>query len=185
MPKLDDARTQILMSAQQLAQSRGYAGFSFRDVANEIGIKSASIHYHFPTKDDLMVALVDRFMDDFFGRLDAKFANNPDPKAELKEFISQFRSVLDQQNHMCLCGMMAAEIALLGPKAQDRTRYFFDRAEDWLAQRFEILGAPEAQPCGVDMLARIEGALLSARARSDVSKFEVIAARLVDEIDAL
>ena len=86
---------------------------------------------------------------------------------------------------MCLCGMMAAEIALLGPKAQERTRHFFDRAENWLEQRFEALGASNAQPRAVDMLARIEGALLSARARSDISKFEVIAGRLTEEIEAL
>lgn len=185
MPKLEDARTQILTTAQLLAQRRGYGGFSFRDIASEVGIKSASIHYHFPTKDDLVVALVDGFMDDFFGTLSEFSAKNPNPKDELGEFIFQLRAVLDDRERMCLCGMMAAEIALLSPRAQERTLMFFDRAEAWLAQRFEAIGATQPKGRATDMLARLEGALLIARAKKDVSKFDAVAGLLKDEIAQL
>ncbi|MGD8327124.1 MAG: TetR/AcrR family transcriptional regulator [Sphingomonadales bacterium] len=185
MPKLDDARTQILTTAQQLAQRRGYGGFSFRDIAKEVGIKSASIHYHFPTKDDLVVALVDGFMDGFFGTLSDFSADNPNPKEELNEFICQLRTVLDDQERMCLCGMMAAEIALLSPRAQERTLMFFDRAETWLEKRFEAIGASDPKERATDMLARLEGVLLIARAKKDVSKFDAVARLLKEEIAQL
>ena len=61
--------TEILDAAEGFARQTGYNGFSFRDIAAEIGIKSASVHYHFPTKGDLGAALARRYAERFFERL--------------------------------------------------------------------------------------------------------------------
>ena len=55
------AREQILDAAEKRARMAGYHGFSFRDVAEDVGIKSSSVHYHFPTKGDLCEALARRY----------------------------------------------------------------------------------------------------------------------------
>ncbi len=62
---------EILDAAERFARQAGYNGFSFRDVAAEVGIKSASVHYHFPTTGDLGAALAGRYADRFFERLGA------------------------------------------------------------------------------------------------------------------
>lgn len=48
-----DMREQILTSAQRLVQQRGFNGFSYADIADEVGIRKASLHHYFPTKTDL------------------------------------------------------------------------------------------------------------------------------------
>ena len=48
----------------------GVVTMSFRDLAGDVGIKSACVHYHFPTKSDLGEALVDRYSRLFKDRLD-------------------------------------------------------------------------------------------------------------------
>jgi len=48
-----DIYKHILTVAEGLIQSQGYNTFSYRDIANQVGVKTSSIHYHFPTKADL------------------------------------------------------------------------------------------------------------------------------------
>ena len=52
-----NAREAILEAAKRTAQAHGYSGLNFRELAAEVGIKGASIHYHFPTKADLGAAV--------------------------------------------------------------------------------------------------------------------------------
>ncbi|HJT14927.1 MAG TPA: helix-turn-helix domain-containing protein, partial [Dongiaceae bacterium] len=56
-----ETRARILDVAQGLIQQRGYNGFSYRDIADEVGIRAPTIHYYFPAKADLAAALVDRY----------------------------------------------------------------------------------------------------------------------------
>ena len=48
----------IIDEGRRLIMTRGYNGFSYADVAAAIGIRKASIHHHFPGKNDLAVAVV-------------------------------------------------------------------------------------------------------------------------------
>ena len=47
----------ILKITEEMVRRGGYNGFSFREIAKQVGIKSSSVHYHFPTKEDLGVAV--------------------------------------------------------------------------------------------------------------------------------
>ncbi len=107
---MSDAVTseRVLDIAQRLIQTRGYNAFSFRDIASEIGIKSASIHYHYPSKTDLGVALVSRYRLAFEGELDKISARSKEAPKRLKGFVALFRNTLDNQR-LCLCGMLGAE----------------------------------------------------------------------------
>ena len=64
-----NTRTSLLDSAEQAVRQRGYNGFSYADLAREIGIRKASIHHHFPTKADLGLALIERYNQNFFSKL--------------------------------------------------------------------------------------------------------------------
>ena len=50
----------ILDVAEHFMQTRGFNDFSYRDIQNEVGVKTSSIHYYFPTKQDLVIHLIDR-----------------------------------------------------------------------------------------------------------------------------
>src|SRR5690606_40708940 len=56
---MGDTAQQIIDLAEDAIATKGYSAFSFREIAALMGIKSASIHYHFPTKPHLGLA-VDR-----------------------------------------------------------------------------------------------------------------------------
>ena len=63
-----DTKTALLNSAERAARSKGFDGFSYADLAKEVGIRKASIHYHFPTKDALTISLMVRYHSDMSGR---------------------------------------------------------------------------------------------------------------------
>ncbi len=82
---------EILDAAERFARTVGYNGFSFRDIAAEIGIKSASVHYHFPTKGDLGAALARRYADRFFERLGAASDIAVPSHTPVERFVGVFR----------------------------------------------------------------------------------------------
>ncbi|MGO1118332.1 TetR/AcrR family transcriptional regulator [Rhodovibrionaceae bacterium A322] len=179
MPKLSDARKQILEQARRLAQTRGYGGFSYRDIAQELGIKSASIHYHFPGKDDLIAALIDAYSDAVFDILEDEAVALAPAKEKLEAFTRPFRTALEDGNKMCLCGMLSAEAELLSDEARQKVQAFFDRCEAWLEDVYRELEAADPASAATTCVASLEGALLLARARGSMTPFNQVVARLL------
>ncbi len=174
MPRLNDARSKILQTAQLLAQNRGFGGFSFRDIADEIGIKSASIHYHFPTKDDLIIELSRRYREMFFQQLEELTRDATGPDDRIKTLIGIFETVLIEENRMCLCGMLAADAELLSDEARCEVTRFYDNNIDWLSREWEKLGHEKPRHMAVDTFVRLEGAMLISRISASTEPFEVI-----------
>ncbi|MEO1802679.1 MAG: TetR/AcrR family transcriptional regulator, partial [Cyanobacteria bacterium J06629_2] len=80
----------ILTVAQHNVQTKGFNGFSYRDLAVEIGIKTSSIHYHFPTKDDLALALVEAYHNAFEAELSKIRVESGNGRSQLKKYIQLF-----------------------------------------------------------------------------------------------
>ena len=170
-----DTETRILDQAEQMARQGGYGGFSFREIADRIGIKSASVHYHFRPKEDLGQALVSRYTDAFLEALGAPDAAPPDEM--LHRYVQAYRHALVEDGQMCLCGLFGAEIAdLPGPVAQ-QTRVFFARNLEWLGQVFARAGdAPDkAHRRAARLLAALQGAMILARSLDDPALFDLVA----------
>src|SRR5262245_32866245 len=123
----------ILDVAQGLAQTRGFNGFSYADIATELGITKASLHYHFATKAELGRALIARYSERFAAALEVIAVSDDDAASKLRRYVDIFESVL-VLDRLCLCGMLAAEIQTLPPAMQDELRAFFDHSEIWLAE---------------------------------------------------
>src|SRR5271169_1858862 len=106
------AATAILDVAERLAQTRGYNGFSYADIAAQLLITKASLHYHFPSKAELGRALIVRYRVAFENALEV-IANEPaDARMKLQRYVDLYCQVL-VADRMCLCGMLAAEYATL------------------------------------------------------------------------
>src|SRR5271170_7068139 len=82
-PSTEAARA-ILDVAEQLAQTRGYNGFSYADIAAELGVTKASLHYHFPSKAELGRALIVRYHGLFGAALDSIDGQTKSPQEKLK-----------------------------------------------------------------------------------------------------
>lgn len=175
---MSDMRETILATARPAAQAHGYGGLSFRELAKQIGIKSASIHYHFPTKGDLAATLARRYTDDAARHLENIRARWPDPAASLRHYAGQFRLALENGNRMCLCGLLAAEHDELPDMVKAEVMRFVELNIAWLT---DVLlagpdaGNPEAAHRRAQAIyAAIAGAQLAARGRADIGLYDMI-----------
>ncbi|EJL87020.1 transcriptional regulator [Herbaspirillum sp. CF444] len=174
-----DTRENIMSAARKTVQARGYNALSFRDLAAEVGIKSASVHYHFPTKGDLGAALARRYSEDGSECLAAIKASSRSARAAMQQYTAIFRSALLDDNRMCLCGIMSAEHDDLPGEVRAEIHRFNQVNVDWLS---ELLagGSNDARELkqtknrALAIFAAIEGAQLIARGQGDIAVYDQI-----------
>ena len=171
---------EILDAAERMARSGGYNGFSFREIAKAVGIKAASVHYHFPGKDDLGAAIAKRYTDRFLEGLGDPADPGLGPGDLLARYVSAYRASLVEDRLMCLCGMLGAEIAQLPDKVARETRVFFERNLDWLVRVLARGGkdAAAARAEAMRVIATLEGAMILARTLDDPAAFDAAVADL-------
>src|SRR5476649_2755092 len=126
------AATAILDVAEQLAQTRGYNGFSYADIAAQLGVTKASLHYHFPTKAELGRVLIEQYHVKFAQELERIDKRTSAAPKKLQQYVELYHQVM-RNDRMCLCGMFAAEYATLPPAMQGELRRFFDTNDRWLS----------------------------------------------------
>src|ERR1700722_12543274 len=131
-----DTATQIRDVADRLVQVRGFNGFSYADIAAELQITKAALHYHFATKADLGEALIARYAGRFVGALASLDTAGGTARAKLDSYAGLYLQVL-RNRKMCLCGMLAAEYQTLPQPMQDAVIRFFDQNESWLESVLE------------------------------------------------
>ena len=164
----------IMDAAERRIREFGYNGFSFRELAVDVGIKSASVHHHFPTKPALAAAVARRYCD----RFDAAVARERNSGATtVAAWRNAFRRSLREDGRMCLCGVLGAEAGGLPPEVLSEARRFFERGVTDLATA-SALGGAQARQAGLQVLATLEGAMLLARALGDDAAFDQAAAHL-------
>lgn len=184
-------RDRILDIAQRLIQSRGYNGFSFNDLAKELGIRTASIHYHFPTKTDLGVALLRRYRERFRQELAWISSNGENSVSSLARFAALFESTFKTDSQLCLCGMLGAEVASLPKQLAAEVERFFGETELWLAKvltsgkRARLIafsGSPRTQ--ARMLIAMLEGAMVVARGMRHNAYFQGMARSYLSKLKA-
>jgi len=177
----------ILDVAERLVQTRGFNGFSYADISAELRIRNASVHYHFRSKSDLGKRLVARYRENFMAALSALEAKAPDARARLRTYAGMWSQVLRDRDRMCLCGMMAADIATLPKAVRSEIRRFFEENEAWLvrvltagrkARTLKLAGSAEIEARLLTM--GLEGAMLVARSYGEPRRFDEIANRLLE-----
>jgi TetR/AcrR family transcriptional repressor of nem operon len=185
-----DTAARILDVAERLVQSRGFNAFSYADVAAELEVTKASLHYHYPGKAELGEALIARYAQRFFEALKEIDAQAGDAPARLAAYAAIYGDVL-RSERMCLCGMLAADYETLPPPMQEAVIRFFDENIAWLAAVIEQgieegtlrpSGSPEE--AAQALLGGLEGAMLVARPYGDATRFEAAAAGLLTGIAA-
>jgi TetR/AcrR family transcriptional repressor of nem operon len=159
----------IMDSAERRIRAGGYGGFSFRDLAADVGVKSASVHYHFPTKGALVAAVARRYNDRVAQAVDAKIAAGT---SVVKAWREVFRGALAEGPAMCLCGSLGAISSELTPEVTDEVRHFFDRGVE------SLMTGGLSHEDATRVFATLEGAILIASARNDATIFDATTADL-------
>lgn len=178
----------VLDVAERLAQTRGFNAFSYADVSTEIGITTASLHYHFPGKAELGRALVERYSARFLSALEAIAARERGAPARLEAYARLYGDVL-ASGRMCLCGMLAAEYETLPASVQRAIRAFFDANEAWLSGVLErgkadgaLAFAGPSKEAARQWTSALEGAMLLARPFGDAARVAGVARRMIAEM---
>jgi TetR/AcrR family transcriptional repressor of nem operon len=173
-----DTKEHILSSAQRLVQQRGFNGFSYADVANEVGIRKASLHHHFASKADLGAALVESYAAQFDQALAGIEHSGKTALEKLKAYVAIYRATLDS-DRICMCGMLATEALTLDAGMLPKLKRFFARNTEWLAQllaegrsqgMFVFDGAAADHARAV--LSMLQGASLVCRSSGDMDAFD-------------
>jgi TetR/AcrR family transcriptional regulator, transcriptional repressor for nem operon len=128
--------TRILDVAERLVQLRGFNGFSYADIAAELHITKASLHYHYAGKAELGRALIERYAQRFTAALAAIDQHETDPIEKIRAYEAIYADVLSERR-MCLCGMLAAGYDTLAEPMQQAVIEFFDANEAWLTRVLE------------------------------------------------
>jgi TetR/AcrR family transcriptional regulator, transcriptional repressor for nem operon len=128
---LTDTKSRLIHDATTLVRQRGYAGFSYADLAEAVGVRKPSIHHHFPLKEDLGAAIVEAYSEQFSERLADIWASSDKAIERLSAYAQPYRDGV-QTGQGCLCGVLASELLGLPPKVQTAVKRFFIMNLDWL-----------------------------------------------------
>ncbi len=164
---MNETAERLMDLAEGHIRNAGYGSFSFRDLAAAVGIKSASVHHHFPTKATMAVAVVRRYGDRFL----AVVATSPDetPAEAIATYRSAFRAALERDGLMCLCGVLGAEAGVLSSDVAEAIQAFFHRCIEDLSTR---IGGPDSTAKAFHVMATLEGGMMLARAYGSIEAFD-------------
>lgn len=162
-----DNRSKILNAAQHMLQTRGFNAFSYRDLAAEVNIKSSSVHYHFPTKEDLAIALLQKYSKAIQIRLATLNRGGNDPLVRIRNFLTWFEDIGAVDGRVCVVGMLASDYATLSTKLQNEVRETYAMIERWFAVQIELALDKESETDANKMaefvMSVVQGALFGSR----------------------
>lgn len=178
--KLNDTAHQILDAAEKFTQTRGFNAFSYKDLQAEVGVKTSSIHYYFPTKQHLASFMAARYTDRFLKALqeiDARYKSS----SERLTAIGQIFVDVAHSDKLCLCGMLTSDLLSLPDDARGELLKFFQDTEVWLAKTIrrgivdrEFRQNIQPEQAAAHLVATLEGAMMISRTRKEAEYMEAI-----------
>jgi TetR/AcrR family transcriptional regulator, transcriptional repressor for nem operon len=175
----ENAREDILAAAKLGAQAHGYSGLNFRDLAQQVGIKAASVYYHFPGKADLAAAVAKRYWEDSAAYLESLLQNSSGPLEALRRYPETFRWALENDNRICLCSFRSAQFDDLPDVVKTEVQAFTDVNVAWLKKTLiaaKVVSPREAEKRASAIYSGIVGAQLMARSRADITLYDSLIA---------
>ncbi len=182
----DITRDELLDEAEHLLRNHGYNGFSIRDVGEAVGISSASVHHHYPTKGDLAAAVLHRYRERWNAKLGAIAMEHEDWRGRVAAVVAAFAGMVVGKGSACLLAIACVDHASLSNAAQAETKLLHENLTGWLARftveakkREEIAASHDAGTMAESLLSTLQGALLLSRVAGD-SAFAKVTTMLAD-----
>ncbi|KWX56693.1 TetR/AcrR family transcriptional regulator [Mycobacterium sp. NAZ190054] len=180
----------ILQCARSLIVAGGYNGFSYADIAAVVGIRKASVHHHFPTKVDLVRALVKQYRHEAEAGIAEIERHVADPLDQLRSYTGYWESCIgDPETSYCLCALLATQIPVLPEEIVLEVRAYFRSLSAWLTSVLErgarqggISLTEDAHSEAEALMAAVHGAMLAARTYGDPQAFAMITKPVIDRL---
>ncbi len=183
-----DTRARLLAESEALLRSRGYAGFSYADLASAVGIRKASIHHHFPAKEDLGAALICSYRERYDLALRAISAKTQSGAERIKAYAGLYLEGFNE-NKGCLCGVMACERDILPSRLRAGITQFFEEHLRWLETVLEAGIENGTFRKGLDcaaaaklILSTLQGTLILGRISSQKRCYEAAVEILLESL---
>ncbi len=160
---MSDVANTIMDAAERRIRKGGFHGFSFREIAADVGIKSSSVHYHFPTKETLTAAVIRRYTESVSEMMDRRFVPRSDP---VKVWTKTFRETIHSKVRMCPCTVLGAAARDLPTEVATEVQSFFKMCIDKMTSQ----GLPARR--ATELLATLVGAQVIANAFNDLSAYD-------------
>jgi TetR/AcrR family transcriptional repressor of nem operon len=174
-----DTAERILDTAHTLMADRGYAAFSYADIADQINVSKATIHHHFPSKEDLAIAVLRRHRFRLMENLAALDGAVAEPLERLRLYMRHWETCIRKKTEpMCIAALLGAETPSLPVNVAKETGLHFVALHGWLQKTMELgvkqktihvtrTSSAEAEV----VMATVHGAMVSARAYPSVKVF--------------
>ncbi len=182
----------ILQTAKTLIAELGYSGFSYADIAEAVQIRKASIHHHFPTKANLVVAVLRAHRERLLQGTQLLTQQTDDPMARLQAYVQYWEGCIrDKSQPFCIAALLAAELPSLPDDVRAEVQRHFVALNEWIRQTLEeglqrrtlkLQGTPEDE--AQMLMATVHGAMLSARALGRCEVFQAVTAGALQRISA-
>ncbi len=181
---MQDRKEQILDIAGELLQTRSFSSFSYQDVSDRIGISKASIHHHFPSKEDLGKALAARYRLSYLNKLEEITQKYENPWDQFEAYLTLVGEVVKSGNKICPVGSLQVEHNVISKDMQDEVHVTCRAVQSWLVgvlaeghKKGVIVFPGTAEDQGVLIHSAIQGALQNARAEGP-KQFTAVARQL-------
>jgi AcrR family transcriptional regulator len=157
--------------AETFIQEKGFNGFSYAHIAKELDVKNAAIHYHFPSKEELVCAVIQRYRDRFQLWIRNSRIKDLPPQEKLDWFFSIYTNTRADNGKVCLAGSLETEFHTLPASLREQTESLTRELLDWLQATLQegrqagVLhfgGDPSGKAALI--LSSLQGALQMARA---------------------
>ena len=173
---MSDAAVAIMDAAERRIRLGGFNGFSFREIAADVGIKSSSVHYHFPTKENLAAAVIHRYTDEVAEFIEQELAKDPDP---VRVWTRAFRGTLHSAERMCPCTVLGAASLDLPREVAVEVKRFFQMCLD------KLIAGGLPSNSAAELLSTITGAMVVANALGDMTAYDRATRDLIRLRDAI
>lgn len=190
MNNLSTTSDDILACARSLIVAGGYNGFSYADIAGVVGIRKASIHHHFPSKVDLVRALVARYREEAEAGIASFERQVSDPLEQLRFYTGYWETcIADASAPFCVCALLASQLPVLPEEVGLEVRAHFRSLSAWLTSvlergarygQLQLMGTPRAE--AEAFMATVHGAMLSARAYGDPKIFGAVIGPILERL---
>ena len=188
MTELNSTAHKILDVAERYTQLNGFNAFSYKDIQNEVGVKTSSIHYYFPSKQDLAANMVERYVGRFSNTLKSIASEEVNGLDRLRK-LGEAHVNLVEQGKFCMCGMMASDMLSLPDSVNNQLVSFFDLTQTWISEAIGQAKEQGAVPDSVSerlaamhYLSSLEGGMLIARIKDDTSYLQEIIDQALEQI---
>ena len=176
--------------AHRLLAERGFSAFSYADIAEEIQIRKASIHHHFPTKTALVVAVLERHRlraQEAYAGLDEHVSS---PVDRLKKYVDYWEACIRSMSQpFCIAALLGAELPSLPEEVQAEVGKHFTSLRQWIAKtmkdgvkqkRIKLQGTADVE--AEMLMAAVHGGMISARVNNSSVIFKQITTNAIQRL---